>query len=142
MLLKILFGVSLQLKKAAFAASVFFVIYLVLLMLSLLGFIGAEYDILVRWVSVISLVLMGVFVGMLISEKKIPVKTALVNLLVVLVGLALVPIVLGVSATLLNATNLATETKVLVAFLLSTGSGMAYFLVFIFYSKRRLHDSF
>lgn len=142
MLLKILFGVTLKLKKAAFVASVFFVIYLVLLMLSLLGFIGAEYDILVRWVSVISLVLTGIFMGMLISEKKIPVKTALVNLLVVLVGLALVPIVLGVSATLLNATNLATETKMLVAFLLSTGSGMAYFLVFIFYSKRRLHDSF
>jgi hypothetical protein len=142
MLLKILFGVTLHFKKTAFVAFVFFVIYMLLLMLSLLGFIGAEYDILVRWVSVISLVLMGIFVGMLISERKIPVKTALVNLLVVLVGLALVPIVLGVSATLLNATNLATETKVLVAFLLSTGSGMAYFLVFIFYSKRRLHDSF
>lgn len=111
-------------------------------MLSLLGFVGAEYDLLVRWVSVVSLVVMGIFVGMLISEKKISVKTGLVNLLVVLVGLALVPIVLGVSATLLNTTNLATETKMMIAFLLSTGSGMAYFLVFIFYSKRRLHASF
>jgi hypothetical protein len=85
---------------------------------------------------------MGIFVGMLISKKRIPVKTALVNLLLVLVGLALVPIVLGVSATLLNTTNLATETKMLIAFLLSTGSGMAYFLVFFVYSKRRLHDNF
>lgn len=128
---------DLQLKKAAFVAFIGFIIYMVLQLISLFNFVGNEYDILVQWISVISLVLMGVFVGILVSEKKIPAKTALVNLLLVLVGLTLIPIVAWISATFLNTTDLAMEAKTIVTFIFSASCGIVYMAVFILYRKRQ-----
>jgi hypothetical protein len=48
-----------------------FVVYLSLLLLRLSNVLGSEFDILTRSVSVISLILLGVFVGALISQKEI-----------------------------------------------------------------------
>ena len=133
----VVFGEIMQTKKVAWVVSISFIFFILLYFLRLLNLIGNEYDLLVQWVSTISLMLTGVFVGILISEKRIPAKTALINLLVVIFGLALIPIVAGVSATILNTTNLATETKQIVTLILSVSCGPLYFGPYIWYWHRK-----
>lgn len=130
-----------QLRKAAWVASIGFMVFIVLRLLNLFNFIGSEYDLLIQWVSTISLVLTGILVGILVSEKKIPAKSALINLLLVLFGLALIPIVTGISATFLNIFPLAMETKVIVTFILSVSCGLLYMVLFIWYRKRQYSTS-
>jgi len=133
----VVFGEIMQTKKVAWVVSISFIFFILLYFLRLFNLIGSEYDLLVRWVSTISLMLTGVFVGILISEKRIPAKTALINLLVVIFGLALIPIVAGVSATILYTTNLATETKQIVTLILSVSCGPLYFGHYIWYWHRK-----
>ena len=125
-----------QTKKVAWVVSIGFIVVMLLFFLRLSNLIGSEYDLLVRWVSTISLMLTGVFVGILISEKRIPAKTALINLVLVLFGLALIPIVTGVSATILNTFPLTMETKMIATFILSVSCGLLYMGVYIRYRKR------
>jgi len=133
----LLFDETMQTKKVAWVVSIGFIVVMLLYFLRLFNLIGSEYDLLIRWVSTISLMITGVFVGILISEKKIPAKTALINLLVVIFGLALIPIVAGVSATILSTTNLATETKQIVTLILSVSCGPLYFGPYIWYWYRK-----
>lgn len=51
-----------------------FVISLLLRGLKLLNVLGSEFDIVISWVSTISLISCGVFIGMLISEKRIQIR--------------------------------------------------------------------
>lgn len=130
-----------QTKKVAWVVSIGFIVVMLLFFLRLSNLIGSEYDLLVRWVSTISLMLTGVFVGILISEKRIPAKTALINLVLVLFGLALIPIVTGVSATILNTFPLTMETKMIATFILSVSCGLLYMGVYIRYRKRKYPSS-
>jgi hypothetical protein len=129
-----------QTKNVAWVVSIAFIVVMLLYFLRLLNLIGNEYDLLVRWVSTISLMLTGVCVGILISEKRIPAKTALINLTVVIFGLALIPIVAGLSATLFNTLPLPMETKMIATFILSVSYGLLYMGLFIRYRKRK-HSS-
>jgi hypothetical protein len=59
-------------------------VYLSLLLLRLSSVLGNEFDILMRLVSAISLILLGVLVGVLISQKQIRVRAVLLPSLFVL----------------------------------------------------------
>lgn len=70
-----------------------FMVYLSLLLLRLSNFLGSEFDILIRWVSVISLILLGVFVGAFISQKQIRVRAVLLPSLLFALGFLVAPFV-------------------------------------------------
>jgi hypothetical protein len=55
--------------------------------------LGSEYDILINWVSAIGLILLGVFIGILISEKKIRIRPMITFLLVFTAGFFAAPFV-------------------------------------------------
>ena len=126
-----------KLRMATWVASVSFMCFIVLQILNLFNFIGNEYDLLIRWVSTIGLVLTGIFVGTLIAEKKIPAKTAVVGMLLVLFGLASIPIVTVISATILNTLPLSMETKMIVTLILSMSYGLIY-MGFLIWSRKKL----
>ena len=133
----LLFDETMQTKKVAWAVLIIFIVFTLLYLFRLFNLIGSEYDLLIRWVSTISLMITGVFVGILISEKRIPAKTALINLLLVIFGLALIPIVTGISATILNTFPLTMETKMVATFILSVSCGLLYFGLYIWYWYRK-----
>jgi len=68
--------------------------------LRLLNVLGSEYDIVIRWVSTISLILCGVFIGLLISEKRIQTRWKFVPLLLFIAGFFAAPFV-GVGVLML-----------------------------------------
>jgi len=68
-------------------------VYLFLLLLRLTNFLGNDFDILIRWGSVISLILLGAFVGALISQKQIRVRTVLLPSLLFALGFLVAPFV-------------------------------------------------
>jgi len=70
-----------------------FVVCLSLLLLRLSNVLGSEFDILIRWVSAISLILLGVFVGALISQKQIRVRALLLPYLLFVLGFLVAPFV-------------------------------------------------
>lgn len=133
----LLFDETMQTKKVAWVVSIGFIVVMLLYFLRLFNLIGSEYDLLIRWVSTISLMITGVFVGILISEKKIPAKTALINLVLVIFGLALIPIVTGISAPIVNTFPLTMEAKAAVTFILSVSFGLLYFGLYIWYWYRK-----
>ncbi|MCJ7631134.1 hypothetical protein MUP77_01850 [Candidatus Bathyarchaeota archaeon] len=78
------------LTKSLWVSVSVFVISLLLLGLRLLNVLGSRFDIVISWVSAISLILCGVFMGMLISEKKLQVRGTFIPLLFV-VGFLITP---------------------------------------------------
>ena len=68
--------------------------------LRLLNVLGSEYDIVIRWVSTISMILCGVFIGLLISEKRIQTRWKSVPLLMFIAGFLAAPFV-GVGVLML-----------------------------------------
>ena len=71
-----------------------------LLLLRLSNVLGSEFDILIRWVSAISLILLGVFVGALISQKQIRVRAVLLPSLLCVLGFFAAPFV-GIAVLML-----------------------------------------
>jgi len=76
--------------------------------LRLFNVLGSEYEIMIRWVSAIGLILCGVFIGLLVSEKRIQARWKFVPLLLLFIaGFFAAPFV-GVGALmLLNASSLS-----------------------------------
>ena len=70
-----------------------FVVCLSLLLLRLSNVLGSEFDILIRWISAISLILLGVFVGALVSQKQIRVRALLLPYLLFVLGFLAAPFV-------------------------------------------------
>jgi hypothetical protein len=126
-----------QKRKIIFAVSISFVVFMFLNFLRLFNLIGNEFELLIRWVSTISLLLTGILVGILILDKKINVKTALINLVLVIIGLVLIPILTGIIATIVNPFPLAIETKLVVTFILPSSIGLIYLWFFIRYQKKK-----
>ena len=54
--------------------------------LRLFNVLGSEYEIMIRWVSTIGLILCGVFIGLLVSEKRIQARWKFVPLLLVFIA--------------------------------------------------------
>jgi Trk-type K+ transport system membrane component len=73
-------------------------------LLRLLDVLGSNTDILIQWLSAISLILGGLFFGVLISEKKIQVrKMSVVQFLLFALGFLAAPLV-AVGAVMLTET--------------------------------------
>ena len=88
-----------------------FMVYLSLLLLRLSNVLGSEVDILMRWVSGVSLVLLGVFVGALISQKQIRVRALLLPSLLFALGFLAAPFV-GIGVMMLSE-NLGFDNPVI-----------------------------
>ena len=82
-----------NLAKLLWVCAVAFMVYLSLLLLRLSNVLGSEFDILMRSVSAISLILLGVFVGALISQKQIRVRALLLPSLLFVLGFLAAPFV-------------------------------------------------
>lgn len=54
--------------------------------LRLFNVFGSEYEIMMRWVSTIGLILCGVFIGLLVSEKRIQARWKFVPLLLLFIA--------------------------------------------------------
>src|SRR3989304_5115820 len=72
-----------SLRKALWASMCAFVTLVLLQILRTLNLLASEYDILISWISTISLILIGVFIGVLISEKRIQVRWRMIIFLLV-----------------------------------------------------------
>lgn len=85
------------LTKLLWVCTCVFMIFLSLCFLRLLNILGSEVDILIRWVSAISLILLGVFVGVFISKKQMQVRAMLIPFLLFALGFLAAPfVVVGV----------------------------------------------
>ena len=82
-----------SLRKALLVSVCVFEILILLWVLRLFNVLGSEYDILIRWVSTISLILLGVFTGVLISEERIQVRGMMAFLLIFAAGFFAAPFV-------------------------------------------------
>ncbi|MGQ9624187.1 MAG: hypothetical protein ACUVT9_02320 [Candidatus Bathycorpusculaceae bacterium] len=54
---------------------------------------GSEYEILIRWVSTICLVILGMFIGILASEKKIQIRSMITFTVLFVTGFFAAPFV-------------------------------------------------
>jgi hypothetical protein len=82
-----------NLAKLLWICTFAFMVCLSLLLLRLSNVLGSEFDILIRWVSAISLILLGVFVGTLIVQKQIRVRALLLPSLLFALGFLAAPFV-------------------------------------------------
>ena len=92
-----------NLVKSLWVSVSVFVVSLLLLVLRLPNVIGSEFDIVISWVSTVSLVLCGAFIGMLISEKRIQVRGTFIPFLLFVGGFFVAPF-FGVGMLLLADT--------------------------------------
>jgi len=83
---------SRALIKSLWAFAGAFAVFLLLWLLRLLNVLGSEFDIVIRWVSAIG-ILCGVFVGLLISEKRIQARWKFVPYLLFIAGFFAAPFV-------------------------------------------------
>jgi len=87
-------------RKSLWAFVCAFTVFLLLWFLRLFHVLGSEADVLIRWVSTVSLILCGVFIGVFISEKQIRVRRILVTFLLFTAGFFAAPFV-GVGVLML-----------------------------------------
>ena len=88
------FEEKLSLTKSLWLSVIAFMIFLLLQGLRMLNVLGSEFDIIVRWVSTISLILCGVFIGLLISIKDSS-SREIVHLVLFIVGFFAAPFGVG-----------------------------------------------
>ena len=82
-----------SLRKVLWVSVCVFEVLILLWVLRLFNVLGSEYDILIRWVSTISLILLGVFIGVLISEKRVQVRGMNTFLVIFVAGFFAAPFV-------------------------------------------------
>lgn len=92
------------LTKLLWICACVFTAYLFLLFLRLLNVLGSEVGVFIRLVSSISLILLGVLVGVFISKKQIRVRAILVPFLLFALGFLAAPfIIIGALMLIENA---------------------------------------
>lgn len=82
-----------SLTKLLLAWTCVFIVVLCLWFFRLLNVLGSEFDILVRGFLAIALVLCGVFVGILVSQKQVRVRAVLFSFLLFALGFLAAPFV-------------------------------------------------
>ncbi len=82
-----------SLTKLLLAWTCVFIVVLCLWFFGLLNVLGSEFDILIRGFSAIALVLCGVFVGILVSQKQVRVRAVLFSFLLFALGFLAAPFV-------------------------------------------------
>ncbi|MEM3551219.1 MAG: hypothetical protein QXN87_01970 [Candidatus Bathyarchaeia archaeon] len=70
-----------------------FLLCIALWFLRIFNILGSEYDLLIRSVSATSLILLGVFIGILISEKKIQTRSMITFTILFSAGFFAAPVV-------------------------------------------------
>jgi len=116
-----------SLRKALWIFVCAFTVSLFLCFLRLFHVLGSEADILIRWVSTVSLILCGVFIGVFVSEKQIRVRGMLVPFLLFALGFFAAPFV-GVGVLMLVETfNLSTGIEPMIF----GGSIVVYLLLYM-----------
>jgi hypothetical protein len=89
-----------NLTKLLWVCAFVFLVSLSLLLLRLSNVLGSEADLLIQWVSAISLILLGVFIGALISQKQIRVRAILIPTVLFALGFLAAPFV-GIAVLML-----------------------------------------
>lgn len=97
--------------------------FLSLWFLRFFGILGGEVDILVNWLSIVAFILFGVFIGIAISEKKVSVRGAIVNMLLTIILIPLSPLI-GVTIAL--ALPLSKQHMPIAAGAFAGGFGLLY----------------
>jgi len=82
-----------SLTKLLWACMLAFVVFLSLWLLRLLSVVGSGFDIMIRWVSAISLILLCLFIGVFFSRKQARVRAVVVPFLLFAVGFFAAPFV-------------------------------------------------
>jgi hypothetical protein len=108
---------------------------MLLYFLRLFNVLGSEYDILVNWVSAISLILLGVFVGVLISEKT-QIRKMLIGQFLVAVGFISAPFVVFLTIPLINTLPFTAEIKAAITGALTSGY-LGGYMAFLFWLKKK-----
>lgn len=129
-----------QSKLVMWGIFISFISFTMLQLLNLFNFIGNEYDLLTQLVSTISLVLIGIFTGIVVLKKQISSKNALLGMIFVIFGIALIPIITLISVTVLNSLLLSMEIKLVATWILSVSFGLIYMSFLIWYRKK-LHPT-
>lgn len=86
-------GKTTSLRKALWASTFIGTIFLSLWFLRFFHILGSRYDLLIRWISTVSLILCGVVIGIAISEKKIRIRGLLTSFLLFAAGFIAAPFV-------------------------------------------------
>ena len=124
-----------KLRNAFWMSVCAFTISMLLYFLRLLNVLGSEYDILVNWVSAISLILTTVFVVVLISGKT-QVRKMLTVALLVAVGFISTPFVVFSTVPLINTLPFTAEIKGLICWVLTSGY-LGGYMAFLFWLKKK-----
>jgi hypothetical protein len=103
--------------------------------LRLLNVLGSEYDILMNLVSAIGLILTGVFVGVVISEKN-QVREMLIVLFLVVIGFISAPFVVVLSIPLINTFPFTAVIKGVILWVLTSGY-LGGYMAFLFWLKKK-----
>lgn len=92
-----------SLRGALWASTFAFLLLMLLFFLRLFNLLGSEYEILIRWVSAVCLILLGIFIGILVSEKKIQIRPMITPFIFFALGFFMAPFVaVGISMLLSN----------------------------------------
>ena len=125
-----------NMRKLGCASACVFTVFILLYFLRLFNIIGSEYDILVNFFSVITLILTTVFFGVLLSAQT-HVRGSLIMLGLLAVGFICAPLVVGLSATLINTLPLAMEIKLVIAWVLAVGYLVGYMAFLYWLNKKK-----
>nr|MDO8099138.1 hypothetical protein [Candidatus Njordarchaeota archaeon] len=124
-----------RLRNAFWMSVCTFTIYMLLSFLRFFNVLGSEYDLLIRWVSAISLISLGVFVGVLISGMT-KVRKMLIGQFLVAVGFISAPFVVFLSIPLINTLPFTAVIKGLILWALTSGY-LGGYMAFLFWLKRK-----
>ncbi|MGB9714753.1 MAG: hypothetical protein ACPLZC_07255 [Candidatus Bathyarchaeales archaeon] len=82
-----------SLRGALWASTCALLLLMLLWFLRLFNILGSEYEILTRWISAIGLIILGMFIGILASERKIQIKTMIIPFILFALGFCFAPFV-------------------------------------------------
>jgi len=128
-----------NLAKALWASASALWILILLWFLRRFNVLGTEFDILVNWVSAIGLILLGVFVGLLISEKKIEIRPKIAFPFVFTAGFFAAPFVAVGMLMLTSNFSFSKGIEPLIFGGSITGYLLLYMLFWLWIRKRTTH---
>jgi len=82
-----------SLREALWASTCALLLLILVWFLRFFNILGSEYDILIKWVSTAGLVMLGIFIGMLIPEKKIQIRSMITFTILFAAGFFAAPLV-------------------------------------------------
>ena len=124
------------LHKALWASVLALWVSILLWLLRLLNILGNEYDTLINWVSAIDLILLGIFIGTLISEKKIQIRPIIPFLIIFTAGFLAAPFVAVGILYITTTLSLSRGIEPLIYGASVTGYLLLYMLLWFWLKKK------